>query len=400
VSDASTGPVTICPSCAAATPRGAERCHACGQRFLPATPDPTQDWWSPTPSPVASGGPRPPTLPPDSSPSTPPSPSEPRWAPPAYGPPGTWAPPSNEPAGASAPPAYGPDSSGQPGPGPWAPPPYEGGQPGPWVPPAYGPDSSGQPGPGPWAPPPYEGGQPGPWAPRAGQPGQWQTAPGYGPGSQWGPGPPPWPGPPQPRIDRVAIAALVLGIVSLLTFFLLLPAVIAVVLALIGYRRTRRPNSGKAGGAVAVVGGVLGVLSILAGGLLLTILLQSHILSGTPTSYTGLASGDCYNPPVGLIRVFHRVSCSGNHEGEVTGSFQDSAPQGAPYPGSNLLTADVIVGCQRETMGYIGAPLDPSRYSVHFYGPSRFQWNGDERTIVCTVRSADGSKLRGSIRGI
>ena len=63
-------------------------------------------------------------------------------------------------------------------------------------------------------------------------------------------------------------------------------------------------------------------------------------------------------------------------------------------------TQEMIASCREQTTVYVGAPLDLSRYRAYYYGPSQLQWRNGGRTIVCAVRSADNTKLHGSIKGV
>ncbi len=70
-----------------------------------------------------------------------------------------------------------------------------------------------------------------------------------------------------PRADGLAIASLVLGILSLVTFCLCLGIVLGPAAAIMGFISRQRINTAGGavtGGAMAVVGIVLGVLGFLA----------------------------------------------------------------------------------------------------------------------------------------
>jgi len=137
--------------------------------------------------------------------------------------------------------------------------------------------------------PPYPGGgQPGE-QPQWNQP-QWnQGNPGQGNQGQWNQGPqqpygqygqqpyqgypPPNYGPPPKQGNAVAIWALVLGIGALLLCWTIVGGIgigiIAVILGLIGFMRSRSDTRG--GGGMAVTGVILGVLGIIASVVLVVI---------------------------------------------------------------------------------------------------------------------------------
>ncbi|HEY5857530.1 MAG TPA: DUF4190 domain-containing protein [Aldersonia sp.] len=123
--------------------------------------------------------------------------------------------------------------------------------------------------------PPYPGGQPGEqpqwnqgeWNQGQGNQGQWNQGPPQPYGQQPYQGyPPPNYGPPPKQGNALAIWALVLGIVALLLCWTIVGGIglglIALILGLIAWSRSRRDNRG--GGGMAITGGILGVLAIAA----------------------------------------------------------------------------------------------------------------------------------------
>lgn len=157
----------------------------------------------------------------------------------------------------------------------------EGGADRPADPYAVGGTGQGAPAPGPYGPPQPGYPQPGAQQPGYPQPGYPQPGAGQGTG---GPGYPPppggapygaapygqYPGPAAgPRTDGVSIAALVTGILG--------TGVIAIVLGVIGLRRTKRDGSQGKGFAIAgIVLGGLGILATIAIGLTVFFAAQAH----------------------------------------------------------------------------------------------------------------------------
>ena len=138
--------------------------------------------------------------------------------------------PPDQPGGGNPPP---PGSGAFPPPTGGGYPPPPGGGYGPTAPGGYGP-----PPPGGYAPPPGSWGGPG----------------GYGP-------PPPGYGPQQSK--GLAVAALVLGIVGVLTFFLFVGGLLGIVALVLGIVAIRQTRKGQAGGqSMAIAGTVLGGAAI------------------------------------------------------------------------------------------------------------------------------------------
>src|SRR5437667_10047092 len=154
--------------------------------------------------------------------------------------------PPDQPGGGSPPP---------PGGGAFPPPP--GGypaRPGGGYPPPPGSGSPPPPGGGAFPPPPGGGYGPPPPGGYAPPPGNWGGTGGYGP-------PPPGYGPQQSK--GLAVAALVLGIVGVLTFFLFVGGLLGIVALVLGIVAIRQTRKGQAGGqSMAIAGTVLGGAAI------------------------------------------------------------------------------------------------------------------------------------------
>ncbi|HWW53100.1 MAG TPA: DUF4190 domain-containing protein, partial [Acidimicrobiales bacterium] len=78
----------------------------------------------------------------------------------------------------------------------------------------------------------------------------------------------------------MAIAALVVGLVSLVTFPLFVPAVAAIILAIIAAIRLRRAGAAQKGQGLAISGAVLASLSIIGGIALWVAVAHSGVFSG------------------------------------------------------------------------------------------------------------------------
>ncbi|MFE2956437.1 DUF4190 domain-containing protein [Nocardia tengchongensis] len=121
-------------------------------------------------------------------------------------------------------------------------------------------------------PPPDQHGQ---YPPQGPPPGNYPPPGGYPPGNYPPPGgqPPPgggqyWQESPQPK--GMAITAMVLGIIGLLTFWTVLLTIVGVICgllaAVLGLLALLKARSGKAGGpGMAVAGLIMGVISVIGG---------------------------------------------------------------------------------------------------------------------------------------
>jgi hypothetical protein len=181
-------------------------------------------------------------------------------------------------------------------------------------------------------------------------------------------------------------------------FITFLPALAAIVLAIVALTRIGRSAGARTGRPLAVIGAVLGALSIVVGIAVVVAITSSGVFSGHIVGYSSLESGDCFNLPSGFVSLYHTYPCSYAHDAEVFGRTFDPAPPGAPYPGGTRLTAEARLTCAGELRIYVTTTFDLSRYREQFLYPLSAGWGNGQRTIICGLRSADGSKLTGSIR--
>ena len=212
---------------------------------------------------------------------------------------------------------------------------------------------------------------------------------------------PSWGQAPAPRAPTALLSdAAVVGCVSVLLFFLFLPALAALVLAVVGLVRIRRAGGAATGNGLAIIGGALAVLSLVGGALLVGVITESGLLTGHLTKYASLRAGDCFINPKGIVRavnMFQVVDCSRAHDGEVVGRVTDPSSGDAPYPGTIALIAEGRQLCPAQVRAYTGGLLDTSRYAPRFYYPRQSNWDSGERTIVCVVGNVGGS-TSGSVR--
>ena len=457
MSEVGPGGTADCPACGYRVAGGIARCPSCGRRLSPlrageapvgAPPPPEQPptlpSWAEGVNPEALpewargsvGMPRAPAeLPAADEPGggTPPSqggwtaPSAGGWTPPSQG---GWAPPSAGGWTAPSPTAGAPGlEDGGGGAADASPPPDEPTAPlvgastappgAPPAPPGWGPapPPGGSPPPPPgWRPAPPPPGYAPPPAPGYGAP----PPPGYGPAPGYGPPPPPGYGPPPPpgygppspgwppggwppgpvatgpKNDGVASAALVVGLVSVLAWFTLLPAVIAIVLGIAALRRLSRSGGASGGRALAVIGMAVATVSLIAGIATDVAIAHSDLFTGHIVTYADIQTGDCVNLPKGLFRVYRRVSCDHAHDREVYGTFESTSSSGG-YPGVSEFLAQANQQCPPQLRAY--APtIDGTRYRATYLYPRPTSWDNGERKVICMLRSASGAKLTSSVR--
>lgn len=246
------------------------------------------------------------------------------------------------------------------------------------------------------ATPPPGAPAPGGWAAPApsGYPG---ATPGGFPGQ---PAPSPYYGAPAPAgTDGVSIAALVTGIVGL--------GPVALILGIIGVRRTSK--TGQGGKGMAIAGIVLGALTTIGWTILLLLLtifatnddVRDAFEEGLQQGWeqeAGFDVGACLNIPddAGNIGQATEADCAGEHTAEVIATTQLTDDE---FPGDDSVMATADEFCVGEFGGYVGAEFDASTLDLYYGLPTSTSWALGDRQIVCYVTPTDGSSLTGSVAG-
>lgn len=220
------------------------------------------------------------------------------------------------------------------------------------------------------------------WSPpggsQSGAPGGAWTPP---PGQAYG-GPPPGAGPGQ--TNGLAIGALVVGIIALLSAFIpfvgifaIVPGLVALVLGIIGLRKAGQLGSGR---GMAIAGTVLGVLAILGAiaWIVFTVFLSQAAEGidfegefGTTTSSLGV--GDCYDDGDPSTAV----SCDEPHQFEVFAEVgSDESCSGDAFE------------------DFVGTDYGSSRYYTEDLQPA----DGGGQTL-CALHLLDDGELTGSVEG-
>jgi hypothetical protein len=190
----------------------------------------------------------------------------------------------------------------------------------------------------------------------------------------------------------VSVAALVTGALGL--------GPVAVVLGLIGWRRTR-PGALR-GRGLAVAGLVLGALGTLAwlalagvgvGTALASRPLPADVPAPADARAVRLVTGNCLaelpqDGPVDRVRV---VPCADEHAAQVVSSYE--FPADATWPGPAEAAARVSAGCD------LTAAEREQGLRMVAWAPSERSWSAGDRTGLCVAVlavPATGSLLDGS----
>jgi hypothetical protein len=183
-----------------------------------------------------------------------------------------------------------------------------------------------------------------------------------------------WPEP-KPPTDGMAVASLVTGLLAL--------GPVAVVLALLGFRRIRR--HGRSGKGFAVAGLVLGLLGTLVwvavGAVLLltytgTQPLPADVSERQEANAVQLVPGNCIESltPDGQVGTVVVVPCSEPHEAQVTSEYQFADER---WPGRARAVAAVWRSCV-----LTAEELEAQAVSVTWV-PTKESWDSGDRTGLC-----------------
>lgn len=114
--------------------------------------------------------------------------------------------------------------------------------------------------------------------------------------------------------------------------------------------------------------------------------------------YTDLRPGDCLQRPDDTFVRADRVPCTVDHDLEVFALIDDPAPRTAKYPGQEILEREANVACPPQFQSYVGIPFEQSSLTVLFYVPTKANWEGGNRRLLCTVSGRAG-RFKGSVKG-
>ncbi len=251
---------------------------------------------------------------------------------------------------------------------------------------------------------------------------------------------PPEPTPPRPvapspvvvpgarAANPVAAAALVIGILALITGLFPFTAlwgfalgVLALVLGGIAISKSRR--GGVTGRGLAISGVIIGLLGLIAACVWIAIYLaqpdpvvadaqsvqeaaveqQASVPVGTPRPVNGLAIGECFNSlQAAVVDQVSVIPCAQPHRSEVYAILDSPEGPGAPYPGTTVMRQAADGQCRADPYtDYIGGLDLFSRPQASAFHPNQERWAAGDRVIICTVSDpgAPGGLTTGSLRG-
>lgn len=230
--------------------------------------------------------------------------------------------------------------------------------------------------------------------PRSTPIGQPESAPG------WGAVPPPPPGPPVPpyagmlppaqRMHGLATAAMVCGIVGLVTFwFFGIVPLLALIFGLVSGSAIKKSGGALTGSGRAKAGVILGLIGVVGSAVFLWAVATDRIGTDTDDSRNYLSAdvGDCIDtiPQAAVIRTLDFVACTASHEAEVYASGELNSDRDRSFPGETTVLTEVEQACYDAFEPYIGRSYETSVFEVYYLYPQALSWNGDRGAYVCMV---------------
>lgn len=187
-----------------------------------------------------------------------------------------------------------------------------------------------------------------------------------------------------------AIVAVVVGVLAVPLYAVPVPAVLAIVLGVVGHRRARDLS----GEVMAVIGATAGIV-VLALFVVLVGLNFYDVTHGTPLVQVG--PGTCFKE-IYPEDVMIRKDCLDKHGSELFAIVQHPAPAGAPIPSGRFggfeLNVQALDLCQGPFAEYVGVPQDRSAtltFTVDY--PSDEEWRQGDRTVRCFAIAKDGAPV-------
>ena len=120
---------------------------------------------------------------------------------------------------------------------------------------------------------------------------------------------------------------------------------------------------------------------------------------GRATPVAGLRVGDCFNDESATdsdVDSVEVVDCSAPHQYEA---YNNHDIPGSDFPEGEAMGREVRNACYDSFATYVGISYDNSTYRINSFNPTSGSWAQGDRTITCTIKSGDGSRITGSLKG-
>lgn len=178
----------------------------------------------------------------------------------------------------------------------------------------------------------------------------------------------------------MALWSMIFGIAGVVLCFVVLPAMVAVLLAVLALRQIGRADGAVTGKGMAIAGLALGIVGTVVGvGVIVIIATQ---VSGT-TSVFDLEVGDCVELPANGAEIarLENFDCTEPHGAEVV-SVGELGEAGDEYPGRDEVTMASRLACVADFQEAFGVDHVTAGFELFPITPTRATWD-DDRGYVC-----------------
>lgn len=99
----------------------------------------------------------------------------------------------------------------------------------------------------------------------------------------------------------------------------------------------------------------------------------------------------------GSVIDIQPMPCDQPHQSEALAVLRLTGGPGAPWPGSEVVMAEITPSCDQVFQAAIGRdPIPDDPWTISFLLPSPESWASGDRQAVCNLSAADGSLITGS----
>lgn len=224
--------------------------------------------------------------------------------------------------------------------------------------------------------------------------------PGYGGGVGGGYG-----GPVVQRRNGLAIAALVLGLLSIVGFITFILPALALGLGLAGASKAKKSGGAIGGGGMARAGWILGALG-LAGFVTVIVLAATGVIDTDKKRVDDLDVGACYDLPLddvnATVSTLREVDCDKPHDGQLMFEGELNPDRDREYVDDiDELTFEAgskCIGAPYEE--FVGRAYDPTLLDIYVLVPDETSWKVSKGSFSCFLVDPTGKQITGTSEGV
>ena len=198
------------------------------------------------------------------------------------------------------------------------------------------------------------------------------------------------------------MAAIVLGIVGIITFVIVIPPLLAFIFGLVAASQIKGSRGRQSGLGMARAGWILGAIGLAAAATLIP-LVATGVIDVDETALDDLERGDCVESdldeqPLGEdteVSSLPVVDCDEPHDAEVTGTARLNPDEDRDYPSQDELAREASQLCVERFREHTGA--EPGALIPLYIVSNEESWDELRGLVVCLAFDAAGDDLEGSI---